>query len=448
MTLVHRARQYGFCIIFLFLSNLPVLTNAASSPVTPLTAREWLQSQTGFAYHQILNNLSPADAMPGAVIAAPSRHQPNYYYHWVRDAAIAMETLSTYHDTFATPQQKQLIHQSFSDYIMFTTHIQQLYPQAGLGEPKFNVDGSTFNDPWGRPQNDSPALRAISLTHWAQVLLREGQESVVRHTLYDCQLPANLPIKKDLEYVSHHWQDPSFDLWEEVKGTHFYTLMVSRRALLEGAQLAQTLGDDGAAQWYRLQARQIETVVLHFWDHSRGYFVASLNVSEGTKNKIANLDCSVILGLLHGDMHDGFLAWDDPRVIATLHKVIDTFTPLYSINQRRGIPGIGIGRYPEDVYDGTGFQGGNPWVLCTFAVAEALYRYAFTLNMHHQQQEAQSVEAYADQFVARIKYHTPSDGSLSEQIHRETGAMMSAPDLTWSYAALLTTAYEAGRLSQ
>src|SRR5688500_16671266 len=29
-----------------------------------------------------------------------------------------------------------------------------------LGEPKFQADGSAFNDPWGRPQNDGPAIRA------------------------------------------------------------------------------------------------------------------------------------------------------------------------------------------------------------------------------------------------------------------------------------------------
>lgn len=34
---------------------------------------------------------------------------------------------------------------------------------AGLGEPKFMIDGSAFTGPWGRPQRDGPALRAIAL---------------------------------------------------------------------------------------------------------------------------------------------------------------------------------------------------------------------------------------------------------------------------------------------
>ena len=45
-------------------------------------------------------------------------------------------------------------------------------------------------------------------------------------------------IKGDLEYVSHHWQQTSFDVWEEVKAHHFDTETAQREALLEGAWLA------------------------------------------------------------------------------------------------------------------------------------------------------------------------------------------------------------------
>jgi len=31
----------------------------------------------------------------------------------------------------------------------------------GLGEPKYQVDGTRFNGAWGRPQRDGPALRAL-----------------------------------------------------------------------------------------------------------------------------------------------------------------------------------------------------------------------------------------------------------------------------------------------
>ena len=34
---------------------------------------------------------------------------------------------------------------------------------SGLGEPKFNINGTPYNKPWGRPQNDGPVFHGIVL---------------------------------------------------------------------------------------------------------------------------------------------------------------------------------------------------------------------------------------------------------------------------------------------
>eukprot|EP00954_Amorphochlora_amoebiformis_P026471 1379473-Amorphochlora_amoeboformis.AAC.1 len=106
------------------------------------------------------------------------------------------------------------------------------------GEPKFFMDGRVYNGPWGRPQNDGPALRAIALINYANQLIAKGRMQEVKDTLYSTDL--NKPvwsqdsgfgagrmgeiqrrficfhgIKFDLEYVAHQWQQTSFDLWEE-----------------------------------------------------------------------------------------------------------------------------------------------------------------------------------------------------------------------------------------
>jgi glucoamylase len=49
-----------------------------------------------------------------------------------------------------------------------------------------------------------------------------------------------------------------------------------------------------------------------------------------------------------------------------------------------------------------------------------------------------AVKAFADGFVDVAAKFTPSDGSLSEQYDKQTGAPTSARDLTWSYASVLT----------
>jgi glucoamylase len=49
-----------------------------------------------------------------------------------------------------------------------------------------------------------------------------------------------------------------------------------------------------------------------------------------------------------------------------------------------------------------------------------------------------AVKTFADGFVKVAAKATPSDGSLSEQFDKKTGAPKSARDLTWSYASVLT----------
>lgn len=426
--------QYVKVIALFFCLSICTVTFAQTSKT-----KLWLDQNMPFVFEKLSANISPNDAAPGAVIASPSRSNPNYYYHWVRDAALVMDSLVDTYKTTNDKYIKQLIRQKMFEYLAFSTNIQNLNTQADLGEPKFNVDGSAFNYPWGRPQNDGPALRAISLIHWAQILIANGESDIVKQKMYANTLPANTPIKKDLEYVSHHWKDTSFDLWEEVKGEHFYTLMVQRKALLEGAELAAQLGDTGAAAWYDMQAKQISLELQNFWDANKGYFVATINRVGGLDNKYSNLDISVVLGLLHGDTQDKFISWSDAKVSATITALIQHFQAIYPINQRQEIPGVAIGRYPEDVYSGTNVFGGNPWPLCTLAIAESLYRVASALQQEGHLPQAKTISDLADQFVERVRYHANADGSLSEQMDKNTGYMTSARDLSWNYAALLTT---------
>lgn len=53
-----------------------------------------------------------------------------------------------------------------------------------------------------------------------------------------------------------------------------------------------------------------------------------------------------------------FPPWDS-RILSTLNSLINTFEPLYPINTQS--VGVGIGRYPEDIYNGVGTSQGNPW---------------------------------------------------------------------------------------
>ena len=384
---------------------------------TSTGASTWFEDEQPNALARLLANIHPAGTAPGVIVASPQRSAPNYFYHWTRDSALTIDVLLSLFER--TP--KSIDEKIFRNYISLSLAQQDSNALTGFGEPKFEVDGTPFMGPWGRPQNDGPALRAIAMMHYARILQRWGRR--VDATLYDGKLPSQSLIKRDLEFVAHHWREPSFDLWEEVLGDHFYTRMVQRRALVEGAAFARSLGDGGAADFYASEARQLSMEITKHFDGLRGIIIPTLNRVGGLDYKTSDLDVAVILAVLHGHTEDGFLPFNDVKLGNSLNKLISAFAKLYPINSR--FQGVAIGRYPEDQYSGGEDPYGNPWVLATLAVAEFYFR---TGDF-----------ARARSFVERVHTHANSDGSLSEQMNRITGFMTSASDLTWNYAAVIST---------
>jgi glucoamylase len=446
---------------------------------------QWLRTEKSTATKKLL-----ADVLGnGAVIASPSKDNPNYYFHRVRDAALTADVLVSLYTGSTDPAERQRYSTLLSAYREFSLANQVTdNPSSafgrGLGEPKFNTDGSAFRGPWGRPQDDGPALRALTFIRLANYLLDGGdatQIALVKTKLYDSTLPTNSLIKRDLEYVSHNWPNTSFDLWEEVRGNHFYTRMVQRKALVEGAKLAGRLNDGGAAAWYKRQAAALENAIRNHWDPSKGILAVTLNRDGGLDYKSSGLDSSVVLAVLHTHTPgDNFFAPTDDMVLATAARLTSSFEQIYAINKTKQDPagrplGTATGRYPEDRYGGqAGAPGGNPWVLCTTGMAELYYRAAngweragriqvtdrtkgFLVQLNPSRfgslQPGQvltrndpafpgvlaELRAAGDRQLQRVQYHAFPDGSLSEQMNRDTGFMQSAGDLTWNYASVLTT---------
>jgi glucoamylase len=385
----------------------------------------WLNFQEQQSLQKIQLNISPADTAPGVVVASPERRSPPYYYHWVRDAALTMDTIETLFERTSGSTQQAYLGQ-LVNYARFSRSNQVAQTLSGLAEPKFNVDGTPYQFGWCRPQNDGPALRALTLIHLANSLLNLGQTEFVKTEL------APTVIKTDLDFVANDWPASGCDIWEETRGDHFYTRLVQWRALMEGAQLSQRLGQGADANVYFVQAANIHASFDSFWD-------GSINVYRPTRNLIggdvkpSGLDSQVILGILHSRA----LSWLDPRVMATETKLINTFRGLYSINASTTLPGMGMGRYPEDRYDGGNNLGGNPWFLITAAFANASYQAAQELIAQGQQSQAQSYLNYGDLFLECLRAHTDGSGSLSEQFDRNSGYMTSARDLTWSHVEFL-----------
>jgi len=456
---------------------------SAAPPAEEMGLDAWLDSERSVALKRMLADVSPKGAAPGAVAASPSRQNPNYWYNWRRDAALTMDEVATLYARTADASQKKALGKRLADYASFVRREQTAKSLAGLGEPKFNMDGSPFNDAWGRPQDDGPAEEASALAAYAETLLDAGRKDQAAKLYGD----AAAGIKADLEYVAGRGTTTSFDVWEEVRALHFDTRMAQRAALLDGARLADRLGDAAGAERDRAAAEAVDAALPAYWDPSKGIVVSALGRDGGLDYKSSGLDSSVILAAIRrrpaGEGAPAPFSPTDARVLATAAALKRRFREQYAVNAA-GL-GVAIGRYPEDRY-----YGGNPWVLLTAAYAQLEYEAArayvergalpveaadlsFFQDLLDDPGDRGALRAGAtlgpkdvffiklvdalardgDRQLARLRRHANSDGSLSEQIDKSNGAMTSAPDLTWNYAALLTAlqardALAAARLSR
>ena len=469
--MLHRGSFRPLIGAILGFASLFVAVSAHSQQEQPNDDR--LHYEEFRAAQGLLLNLSHPDVTPGAVIASPSKVTPNYFYHWVRDASLTMNTIVTLYKRETDPGQKASLRERILRWVRFEGHLQTLPNRSGgLGEPKFMVNGTAYTDDWGRPQNDGPALRALTMMHFMNALMADGlADDALKAEFYSAAKSSY--IKNDLEYVAHHWQEPSFDLWEEVKGDHFYTRMVQRAALYEGSVFAHVFGDTAASDYYLSQSQFMDIALTKHIDESRGLVEPTLRQTDGWSHKSSGLDIAVALGVLHAGDSTAAFGPNNPWVQASLEKLERVFKQIYPLNRDNNLP-VAIGRYPEDVYDGTGFGGGNPWFIATHAYAEIFCKMADAIEKSGQVLVNDTNKAFVDRilgkgkvsgpsilkdkdgdlrvknfvqalrddavgFLHRSSWHTSQpDGAMSEQFSRYNGYMMGAADLTWSYASYLT----------
>ncbi|KAK9460630.1 Six-hairpin glycosidase-like protein, partial [Lipomyces oligophaga] len=470
------------------LSSSSSQSQSHSCKTAALSLPDWLQVQNDAAFSHMLANIGPealsdSDVLPGTPVASPSRHLPNYYYHWVRDGAITMRAVIKKYRSTGSPRMREIV----ENYIATSKRVAAIDNLSGLrfnlenlGEPKFHVDGSAFNAEWGRPQRDGPALRAIALIEYIEALdIHDDASFDYLENLYQSL------IKPDLEYVSHFWAAPGFDLWEEVNGLHFFTAMVQHRALEMGESLSSTVFQDiGAAQWYHSQAVGLSAFIHSFWNKERGHLVETLGSSR------SGLDSALLLGAIHGSSASTFELHSD-EIIASLNALVLDMRTRHPINILDALdsdgdlpPSIGIGRYPEDVYYGGDRErdtkeAGNPWFLCTATVAHTLYALAaHILKLEHplnisnatlafyepllpfapfvisderclpdssisvspndesSLQLVRNIIRYADGFMRVIKKHSDERDLFSEQFDSKDGFMRGAEKLTWSFESV------------
>merc|ERR1712166_1682805 len=385
----------------------------------------------------------------GGVVASPDHNTPggSYYYAWERDGALSMRALLDVAPSFESVATK------FAHYVQWVLNVQsESDPHQGADvrtEPKYNLpDGDVFQGSWCRPQTDGPALRAKTLIAYAAELTKSGKTDGIKQFLWtgDDGKYHGGAIKYDLEWVVANWEQNGCDLWEEIQSTDFFWNRFMFRASMHiGAEFAKSVGYNAAA------ARLDDAIKAHY----NGQFV----LETQSRQK----DAAVFEAFNHGYLDDGVMGPTSKQVAGTISTFVDLFCAQYAINgadTAAGVPGVLIGRY-----DGDHYAGGNPWHLLAASLAQLLYRGAVeTLNAHlglsnntvvdpswyalvgatseaSLGQLAHAMAGAGDGVMARLKKHVNGDsGNLhcSEQLDRNSGVPLSAKDLTWSYANVLS----------
>jgi len=379
----------------------------------------------------------------GSILASPETELgggPDYFFHWIRDAAAVMEAMrilaggrdgaawiARFEDCvrfslalgricgegfLRNGDFRARVAPGFLKFVRPDAEIAALGGERVLGDVRFGADGQLDFIKWSRPQHDGAALEAlVAIRFWNDA---RSSGAAARAELEDL-------VRRDLDYSARYAADLCYDIWEEELGQHYYPHLVQLAALEAGAAWCAARGDRARAEACRAAAARLAPALDAFWSAEDGFYRSRMGSAPNRKA----LDMSVILALVHAGRAGGAHGLADARMVATLNRIKAHFAATYPLNRERGIA-FALGRYPGDRY----FEGGA-WYLCSFAAAEFEYRRAALLR-------DRAAAAHGDAILDAVRAYVPQSGALSEQFHPATGAQLSARHLTWSYAAFLT----------
>jgi len=423
---------------------------------------QWLDEEYRRAIRAMLVSVSPVDIIKsrpgfghtihpvrGSIVASPVladwNPEPDYFFHWFRDSAVVIDALRLLLEAGELGPEA-LTH--FEDFVKFSLSLQSLdgrkvlanlawrenvaadfirflrrddelnavHGTAIVAETRVNPDGTLDISSWSRPQHDGAPLRALAVLRW------------IRSQPLDPDLMALAArlVKSDLEFTFGSWREPSYDIWEEESGLHYYTLCVASAALHEGANWLEAAGEQALARTYRTEAGIIHRKLDGYWLPEEGHYRSRVLATGARSRK--ELDIAVILAAIHALGESSNHTVRDPHMHATLERLEALFNSAYAINQDRPAHrGAAMGRYAGDVY----FSGGA-YYFSTLGAAE----FCFLAAAYDAAPSAWIKRG--DAFLETVRAYTPENGELSEQFDQHTGAQTSARHLAWSYAAFIS----------
>ena len=218
---------------------------------------------------------------------------------------------------------------------------------------------------------------------------------------------------------------PSWDLWEERRGVHAWTVAATWAGLQAAANFADAFGERDEADRYRHAADEMRAgAEAHLWSSEAGCFARMINKREdGGWGVDPTVDAA-----LYSLWYFGMFAPDDPKIVATMDTVRERLWVKTSVG--------GVARYENDYYHQVSQDienvPGNPWFICTLWLAQWYIATA---------QTAEDLEP-ALEILEWTAAHALPSGVMAEQVHPYTNEPLSVSPLTWSHATLVMAVRE------
>jgi glucoamylase len=219
---------------------------------------------------------------------------------------------------------------------------------------------------------------------------------------------------------------PSWDLWEERRGIHLWTVACTIGGLRAAAAFATDFGEhDRAAQYREGADRMLSALRKYMWCPQEGRFARHVlpSAGNGYDRDMTPDSASCALFTIAG------LPADDPMVASEMDRIAERVAVRTPI--------AGYARYFHDYYHQVEREKihevpGNPWVICT------LWRAQYLIARAKREEDLAGARELLEWCVSRAE----KSGVLAEQFHPYTGEPISVSPLTWSHATFVIAVVE------
>lgn len=396
--LLQKARETGWDDVFES-ARQEAATWLTQCHVDPL---ETLSSQVRQVFDQSLLVIRTQIDHEGAVVAANDAdiletNRATYSYCWARDGALVSKVMASLGETGIADR-----------FVSFCGRVMQ--EDQDFLMQKYRSDGSLGASwhPWvldGKSmvpfQEDETALALVALESCSPDVRRELWDKIGKRwadALLFHRDSSGLPL-------------PSWDLWEERHGVHFFTVCTVALGLLAAANLAEGFGEE-PTEFQEAATLMARLLGERFCAPDSPEIARMVSLTPEGWTSDFTPDSAILGGLLLLGLEKG------PTWQTRIQHLMDSLRISSDIG--------GFARYSGDYY----FRKddnypGNPWVISTMWFSRYL------LSVGNREGSLELLELVAG--------WASKSGILAEQYHPRTGSPLSVSPLTWSHAEFVET---------